>query len=370
MPGNCVILNDMTNAFRLIHHTVCLLFLGAAAAACLSPPGPAEVIDRNHGLEEQRALITRLFGATDMRHSLDPPVRRIRIAEKAVSAAWWGFDPADSTVFLQAALDSGAAVVLVPKMDGPWISRALAVRSRTTLILEEGVELLAKPGAFRPRSGAFLNINDVEDVIISGYGAVIRMRKADYTAPPYEKGEWRHTIQICGGTRVTVRGLTAETSGGDGVYLGRGGTSLTNTTIVLVDLVLRNHHRQGVSVITAVDLLIENTEMSGTSGTAPAAGIDFEPNHPDEPLRGCRLRHCLIRNNAGAGFQGYFRTQTQASQPFDITLEDSTVYGNLAGVFLAGFDKGAHGQLTFIGNRIYGLRFIPPTSKRFIFTER
>jgi hypothetical protein len=360
----------MANGFRMITRFVWLSFLGAAAAACLSPPGPVEVIDRSHGLEEQRALITRLFNASDTRQPLDPAVHSTRFSEKAVSAAWWGFDPADSTVFLQAALDSGAETILVPRMAGPWICRALAVRSRTTLILEEGVELLAKPGAFRPRSGAFLNINDVEDVTVSGYGAVIRMRKADYTAPPYEKGEWRHTIQICGGTRVTVRGLTAETSGGDGVYLGRGGTSLTNTAIVLKDLVLKNHHRQAVSVITAVDLLIENTEMSGTSGTAPSAGIDFEPNHPDEPLRGCRLRRCLIRNNAGAGFQGYFRAQTQASPPFDITLEDSTVYGNLAGVFLAGFDKGAHGRLTFTGNRIYGLRFIPPTSQRFLFTER
>jgi hypothetical protein len=363
---DCDMLTTMTVLFRSVPRYALMVLCGLSAVACLSPASVVE-IDREEGFLLQRALIEKYFTGTDTRDRR--PARATGAQTGAVSAAWWGFDAADSTACLQAALDAGAAVVLVPRMEGPWICEALFIRSRTTLILEEGVELLAKKGAFRPTTGALLNINDTDQVTVSGYGAVIRMRKRDYTAPPYAKGEWRHTIQICGGSRVAVLGLTAAESGGDGVYLGRGGTRVTNTDILLKDLVLKDHHRQGASVITAVNLLIENCELSDTSGTAPSAGIDFEPNMPDEPLRNCRLKNCLIRNNAGAGFQLYILYHTSASDPFDITLEDCTVYGNLAGVFVAGLKNGARGRLMFIHNRIYGLQLIPSASGHLQFVE-
>ena len=36
-------------------------------------------------------------------------------------ASWWGFDPADSTAQLQAALTSGVARLVVDKMSSPWV---------------------------------------------------------------------------------------------------------------------------------------------------------------------------------------------------------------------------------------------------------
>eukprot|EP01052_Picozoa_sp_SAG31_P051091 SAG31_NODE_11969_length_981_cov_0.952381_2_plen_93_part_00 len=50
--------------------------------------------------------------------------RRAQVAERSricnstevVVASCWGFDPADSTEFLQAALDSGARKVIIPPM--------------------------------------------------------------------------------------------------------------------------------------------------------------------------------------------------------------------------------------------------------------
>ncbi len=200
------------------------------------------------------------------------------------------FDPDDSTSSLQSSLDSGARIVLVPAMGRPWITRPLSIRSGTTLILEEGVEILAKKGSFAKTDAVLFLLRDVEDVTICGYGARCAMRKEDYRRGPYEKSEWRHAVEMNGCARVSVLGLAIESSGGDGVYIGTARSRRTySSEVVLRDLLLRDHYRQGVSVISAQDLLIENVEMSFTEGTLPSSGIDFEPNHADERLVGCVL---------------------------------------------------------------------------------
>jgi hypothetical protein len=326
-------------------------------------------IDLEPGKAAQRDLIATHFAGLDTRRPPTPWPPASGERPPAVSAAWWGFNSGDGTAALQKALDYGAAVVLVPRMEAPWQCEEIFVRSNTTLILEDGAVLLAKKGAFTNTTQTLLNIIDVDNVTVSGYGAVIRMRRTDYSGPPYKKGEWRHTIQICGGTGITLSGLTAELSGGDGVYLGRGVTRITNTRIVLKDLVLRDHYRQGISVITARGLRIENVEMSRTMGTTPAAGIDFEPNLADEPVTGCILINCQIWENAGAGFQGYFACHTAVSEPFDITLEDCQVYGNLAGAFVFGFENGARGRITFRRTRVFGPVLVPRIAGQVEFTE-
>ncbi|MBN2354219.1 MAG: right-handed parallel beta-helix repeat-containing protein [Spirochaetales bacterium] len=316
-------------------------------------------VDLGPGKARQKETIEALFTGRDVRRPpASWPPSKGGVSE-AVSAAWWGFDPADATSILQRALDSGAATVLVPRMDSPWQCDDIHVRSNTVLIMQEGAVLLAKKGGFRKRTQSLLNIVDVDDVTVSGYGAVIRMRQSDYLRPPYEKAEWRHTIRICGGNKITLAGLTTELSGGDGVYLGRGGTRITNTGIVLKDLILRDHYRQSISVITARGLTIENAEMSGTSGTPPGAGIDFEPNLADEPVVDCVLTRCLIHNNSGAGFQCYFANHNAASEPFDVTLDGCLVYGNLAGALAFGYRNGARGKIVFRNTRVFGFFSVP-----------
>ena len=63
-----------------------------------------------------------------------------------VKVSDFGFDAADSTAYIQAALTSGARRVVLDKQSGPWVTLPLKMRSDTELILEPGVELLAKRG--------------------------------------------------------------------------------------------------------------------------------------------------------------------------------------------------------------------------------
>ena len=275
-----------------------------------------------------------------------------------MSAAWYGFDANDATACLQASLDSGAWLILVPAMDTPWIVQPLKVRSGTTLIFEEGVEIVSKKGSFQREDDALLALNKVEDVTLYGYGARLVMHKSDYRRPPYERSEWRHAIEMYGCARVTLLGLSAESSGGDGVYLGSGDRRF-NEGIVLRDLALRDHYRQGISVISAVDLLIENVEISSTEGTLPSSGIDFEPNYAEESIVGCVLRDCVIHSNAGAGISILLHAFDDSSPDVDIRIENCFVSNNLFSLLVFGARK-AHGRVEFVDTKLQGIQFIAP----------
>jgi hypothetical protein len=167
-----------------------------------------------------------------------------------------------------------------------------------------------------------------ENITLIGYGATLCMWRSDYNAAPYAKAEWRHILNFHSCTNVKVLGLTLTESGGDGIYLGTGKAGVTNKNVLIKDVVCDKNYRQGISVITAEDLLIENTVMKNTDGTAPRAGIDFEPNHPDERIVNCVLRNCVSENNAGAGYVAYLSPLDATSAPVSLRLENCKAVGN------------------------------------------
>ena len=90
---------------------------------------------------------------------------------------------------------------------------------------------------------------------------------------------------------------------------------------------LRNH-RQGLSIVTVDGLLVENSEFSETRGTAPEAGIDFEPNHPWEPIRNAVVRNCLFRNNKAYGLLIELNLHGRETEDVSIRVENCTAQGN------------------------------------------
>ena len=270
------------------------------------------------------AIAGVLMASADARPDLVAQVRAGTCTE--ARASWWGFDPADSTAPLQSALTSGVARLVVDKMPSPWIVTPLTGASNLELVLEPGVEIQAKPGEFRPKGACLLSFAGCTNIHIVGYGATLRMRHEDYMKPPYEKSEWRHALSI--------RSCRKD-SGGDGIYLGCRGAVRRNVDVVIRDVLCDRNHRQGISVISAENLLIENTVMRETFGTPPAAGIDFEPNRPSEFLKNCVMRNCLSIRNQGAGYATWAGQLNAASDPIDLRFENCTARGNRSSFFFA-----------------------------------
>lgn len=263
------------------------------------------------------------------------------------NAAWWGFNPEDATDALQSAIDSGAKTVTVPYMGAPWIVRPIKLRSNLELIFEPGVLVLAKAGEFKGKGDSLFTATDATGIAIRGYGAVLRMRKSDYQSDAYEKAEWRMGFAFRGCKRILVEGVRVESSGGDGFYIGATKENPWCEDVTIRDCVCDDHHRQGISVISAQNLLIENCVLSGTEGTAPQAGIDLEPNSENERLVNCVIRKCVIENNAGNGILLYLRPLSDKSEPLSIRFEECVVRMGNAGDAIADFTdmtmKGAAG---------------------------
>jgi hypothetical protein len=129
---------------------------------------------------------------------------------------------------------------------------------------------------------------------------------------------------------VKVLGLTLESSGGDGLYIGGAGFEASED-VEARDLVCRNNLRQGISVTSASDLTIENCTLQEASGQHPQSGIDLEPNDPKtDKLDDITIRNCHSLNNAGHGYVVDLKRLSDKSE-VSITFTDCHAAGNGTG---------------------------------------
>jgi len=258
------------------------------------------------------------------------------------NAAWWGFNENDSTAALQGAINSGAKKVIVPYMGKDWIIRPIHLVSNQEIIFEPGVVVVAKKGEFKGVHDSLFRAAEKTNITLRGYGATLRMHKEDYRdAKHYTKAEWRMGIMCLSSSNIKIMGFTIADTGGDGIYLGNTaaefiGKPAYNKNIVIKDCLFDNNYRQGISIIGAVNLLIENCVFKNTSGTAPSDGIDFEPNGEENKLTNCVVRNCVFENNDGCGVQICITALTQKTENISILIENCHIKSSKSYGFLVG----------------------------------
>ena len=186
--------------------------------------------------------------------------------------------------------------------------RPITLRSDQEIDFEPGVLMLAKKDEFRGGGDSLFAAIGVYNLTMRGYGATLRMWKKDYQNPPYKKAEWRMGIAIRGGRNMLIEGLRVESSGGDGFYVDEGPGAGWSENVTIRNCMAFDNHRQGISVISAVNLLVENCTFAATRGTAPEAGIDLEPDSAKQRLVNCVIRNCIFEDNHGQQIVLYLAT--------------------------------------------------------------
>lgn len=243
-----------------------------------------------------------------------------------IDASTYGYNATDATAALQTAINTGQNVY-VPNMGTPWIVTPITLtQSNQQILFENGTVISAKTGSFTSPIDSLFTATNVSNVKMTGYGATFQMNKLDYTQPPYEKGEWRNGIRLNDVSQFQIEGLTIKDTGGDGILINGSPTGYSQD-LVIRNLVLDNNYRQGISVISAKNLLIDNVAFLNTNGTAPQAGIDFEPDFPDQVLQNITVRNSIFSSNGGHGIQFATGMMADPSQA-DITITNITSYGN------------------------------------------
>jgi len=302
---------------------------------------------------------------------------------KEARASWWGFDPTDATSQLQAAIDSGAAKLTIDKLPEPWVVEPLRLASHQEIVFESGVVVQAKSGAFLGTNDSLFTAAETVDVKLRGEGdgAVLRMRKADYDNPDlYQKAEWRHVINLRSVDGFELSNLTLASSGGDGIYFGVGPSRLPCRDVIIRDVICDDNYRQGISVISAENVLCERVVMKNTGGTNPRAGIDFEPNRATEKIVNFVMRDCVAENNEGAAYVFYLPNLTAESDPVSVTLENciargshpttlGVVTGNGEGRAVGGYLKAVNCRFEGGANSAISLASMPPTGLKVILED-
>ena len=278
------------------------------------------------------------------------------------NAAWWGFDAEDSTDAIQSAIMSGAKRVVVPNMGRDWIVRPIEVRQSVELVFERGVQVAAKRGEFKGRGDCLLRARDVEDLVIRGYGASLRMQKEDYIVGKvlfdsgsdrwfgqYEKAEWRSVLSIEGCSNVRIYGLTLRDSGGDGIYVAGSQSHPYSKKVRIRDVVCDNNYRQGISVISVDGLLVENSVFRNTWGTPPSSGVDLEPNRETEKMRNVIFKNCRFEDNYGEGIELYLSNLSDSSDEVSIRFENCYITSKRgSGLRVSKIRRGVKGSIDFV----------------------
>ncbi len=253
-------------------------------------------------------------------------------AKDEVRVSDFGWDATDATRHVQAALDSGARRIVFDRQPSPWVVEPIKARSCTEIVFEDGVELVAKRGEFHGIRDHLLEFHGVTNVSLVGLGergGILRMHRAEYRVAPYHPSEWRHALSIMGAADIRVENMSFVEAGGDGICLGalEGGPNHCRDVAIRRCVCDRNT-RQGISVCSAMNVLIEDCVLKNTDGRLPKSGIDFEPNNEGELMVGCLMRRCRIEGNAASGIEIYLARQSAMSKPIGITIEDCAIVGN------------------------------------------
>jgi hypothetical protein len=234
---------------------------------------------------------------TAVDHHFNPPVALTRCDVDARAHGAAGDGATDDTAAIQKAigLTPAGGTLCVP--DGTYMidaARSLVLKSAFRLKLAPGTTLRARPNNL----GGYAVVRAVDKTDIVIEGGVIQGERMQHQGTT---GEWGMGIDIRGSRGVTIRRVQVRDCWGDGIYLGRGKTSITNEDIDIVDVVARNNRRQGISIITGRRVAVVRARLAETAGTPPAAGLDIEPNAVDEPIEDIQILDLTTERNAGGG---------------------------------------------------------------------
>lgn len=145
------------------------------------------------------------------------------------------------------------------------------VLSNTKIFMAPGCVISISPSGLE--SYQFFNVRGRENIEITG-GKLIGDRETNTITT----GEFGHGIDVRNCKNVLIHNVEITQMWGDGIYLGGTVGGINNTNVMIQNNTIEFCRRQGISVVAGVDMDISGNRIRDIAGTAPAAGIDIEPN--------------------------------------------------------------------------------------------
>lgn len=257
----------------------------------------------------------------------------------------------DDTAALQLCLEAAPAGAVVRLRTGavyridtnyrPTWAQFGGLRLKSGQVLElNGAELRALPSA--QIQGSVLQGFRTSGWKIVGPGRIVGERMVHRG----KTGEWGMGISAFTSTGwQIVGGVEIADCWGDGVYVGSGNNGYCEN--FLIDAVrVRHCRRNGISIVAGANGEIRNCDIENIQGTAPAGGIDLEPNLHTTPNRNIRIVGGRIRNCA----VGIYVTVANE----DISIRGVDVEGDNSGIIVSHDSNGVSIENCTIRNLVGG----------------
>lgn len=200
----------------------------------------------------------------------------------------------DYTDYIQRAIDRHRKV-LFPNFPILINAKGLTISSNSIIVFGKNSKIKLVPND--QAQYEMLRIHDVEN--ISLYNANIEGDKHEHTGT---KGEWGMGISIRGAKNIKVFNSVVKYCWGDGIYLGITEKSSNNMNVTITNTFLDDNRRNGMSIIAAENLKVNNLVVANTHGTSPMAGIDIEPDTNTDVVKNLYFDDIISFNNATHGF--------------------------------------------------------------------
>ncbi len=200
----------------------------------------------------------------------------------------------DNALAIQAALNAAQPgdTIVIPL--GTFDVQGEQLQGRSGVNIRFDGWLKAIPSA--RQMDRLLRLEEVSDVQISGSGGLIGQRDAPMgTGAPEDMQA--HNLAIYGSSRILVTGITSQNARGDNFYL----QNVVSTTIQ--DTIGRNAMRNNLSIVgaKAVNVMDNTFETANGPEPMPQAGIDLEPDVPQQQMTDIVITRNRFIKNKGPG---------------------------------------------------------------------
>jgi hypothetical protein len=232
----------------------------------------------------------------------------------------------------------------------------------TQLVLDPGVTIRVNPNRLDRYAAITVTAADCS---VTG-GAIV----GDVGSHTGTTGEWGHGLDIQDGAhRFRVQGTYISKCWGDGIIICDTQSSFNNGTkpadVSIIDVVSDSNRRQGMSIVSALRPRVLGGSFMNTSGTAPEAGIDVEPNPgSQQDVIDFSVVGAVMQGNAGRGFTVHAQGRKATG-----TVNGVRSIGNGC----EGFSSESTAEIEFVGctavaNTGYGFTVQAATTGRNVFT--
>ena len=195
----------------------------------------------------------------------------------------------DYTSYIQKALNANRNLIM-PNFPILINASGLKLSSNSIIYLPDNCKIFLSPNA--KDTYHMILIKNCENVQIINPRLV-----GDRAKHLGSKGQWGMGISIYNSSNIKLYNPDIRNCWGDGIYVGRDNPSRNNFDITIYSPQLHYNRRNGISIISGENIVLNSPVISNTNGASPMCGIDLEPNSNEDNLDNITINNPITFNN-------------------------------------------------------------------------